>query len=82
MKSSTPQTLAERQAVLDDALAAMVDGDGAHNRRVLAEALAILRQDAPRLWEKIEHCPACGGSYVGCAHCKADRLDYAALIGM
>lgn len=82
MDKPIPQTPAEQQAILEDAAERLIDGDAAHNKAVLAEAVAALRAKAPEVWERIHNCPVCHGSTFGCDHCRADRLEYAALIGM
>ncbi len=80
MKRPIPQTPAEQQQLLDDARLAL--DAGADPRAVLGEVFSALRAAAPAVWARILACAGCHASHEGCDRCRADRLEYAALIGM
>jgi hypothetical protein len=75
-----PQTPAEQAAVIEDATDKLI-GEGAHDRAVLADMYAELGKKIPELDRRIDNCVGCNRSYMGCAACKADRLELAALLG-
>lgn len=77
--SNTPQTPAEQQALLDDALE-QIDA-GVDGKQVLRDVFAAMNRAAPAVWERIMACTGCNASHLGCPKCHADRLEWAALMG-
>lgn len=79
-----PQTPAEQQQAIDDALERLDAGTSGQD--VLRDLYATLRQKAPAVWERIIACPACkvrGEAHrLECRRCRADRLEYCALMGL